>query len=344
MKQVIAWLADSNGTGGQAAVTSEVISVILETLARVYTIQYAKSGRNKFFCYMSSIVILVAKISNRSLIYFTPSRSVLGALRDVPVYFCSLFVKVIAHVHGDDLDTLLSRGMLGRLLLKFYKRIELVVVPTIVVKAKLEKLGLTNVFVVENYSLNIPVDPEAITSSVTERYVWNSNIISTKGFFEFAEAYRLLPVPYRLPVDIFGEVIGSKMLSRLDTEKEFFKISKELGFFYRGVLPRAELVLEISSRDLVVLPSYGECQPLAVIDAMVQGAALVLSDWDSMQDVSKGYANVTFTQISPHCIVKALMHAVDRQHSNTGLSNDMKAARKRFCLLRFRREIAGLFE
>jgi glycosyltransferase involved in cell wall biosynthesis len=92
------------------------------------------SGNNPFFIkfFRNSVILVVVFwrviTGGWAVIYFTPSRSVLGAFRDLSLLIAAFLYRkitgkkpiIVAHLHGSDLDEFLSKTIMGRLIRNFY--------------------------------------------------------------------------------------------------------------------------------------------------------------------------------------------------------------------------------
>ncbi|MDA8654332.1 glycosyltransferase [Alphaproteobacteria bacterium] len=125
------------------------------------------------------------------------------------------------------------------------------------------------------------------------KIAWNSNIIYSKGFFNAASYIENL---YAQGIDVEFHVFGIPMacdyMNLVDCEKQFRSFLNVPWFIYRGQLSRSEVIEAVADCSIVTLPSFyaSECQPLALIDAMVLGKYLLVSDTPAITATCSGYS------------------------------------------------------
>lgn len=255
------------------------------------------------FNYISSVFSLFINIfvfhkSNR--IYLVCSRTPLGFLRDLPVFiFAILGIHLIVHVHGSDLPKLFSYPFWGRIILFFYKFSHRIVCPnSLAVDYIRSCLPLVSISHCDNFAPSLNASPALSgvsqafdsvpllrlsgSSSPFLRFVWNSNIMSSKGILEVLEAFVRLESEYNYHVELI--VLGSLIA---DSEMGLKELRNRINCytlydFIRFIGPVAPDVAEafLSMSDVCILNTRypTECQPISLLSAMVLGKVVVCSN------------------------------------------------------------------
>ena len=79
-----------------------------------------------------------------------------------------------------------------------------------------------------------------------------------------------------------------------ECEKKFRSFLNIPWFIYKGQISRSEVIEALTECSVVTLPSFyaSECQPLALIDAMVLGKYLLVSDTPAISATCFGYPGI----------------------------------------------------
>ena len=131
----------------------------------------------------------------RPRIYIVGSRSALGFLRDIPALIPSfLGFNVYVHVHGCDLQKLLSSPLLGNIACYLYSRIHIILPKLLCLPSRYTGTWLV---LFQFSSRNNYNDSEVSRYVSTDKltFVWNSNLLSSKGIVEALEAFRRFSLP-----------------------------------------------------------------------------------------------------------------------------------------------------
>lgn len=278
-------------------------------------------------------------------LYLVCSRSNAGFLRDVPALLAArVGIRTVVHVHGSDIVDLLSNRWLSPLARALYARCEVVVPSSHLIEPLRTRLS-SSIHLCENYLVSGPVDAggETKTNGHPFTVLWNSNVMASKGFFDLVEAMgQVHSEGQHVRLIVLGEPLadeemtGKEVASRLKTLSTFDWIN------YRGKIPSSEVAAMILEADAVALPSRysSECQPLALIQAMCAGKALVISDTPALQATAGDYPAHFVPVRSMSAIVEALRdlcRAKQAGHADFASAREEAAAvaRVRFSTARF---------
>ena len=110
------------------------------------------------------------------------------------------------------------------------------------------------------------------------------------------EIRRLRESGLEISIEIFGSVIGCEYASQSECQKAINPYLDEEWVMFHGAKSRQDVIEALKSSDIVWLPSFyqSECQPLALIDAMVMGNFLIVSDSPALRATVGSYAGVLF--------------------------------------------------
>ena len=350
MAKIIIWSPSWLDTNGQAIVTKRVV----ESLADVAWIPavYKKSDRNSARHFLSAIWTLWATLLFRrpAAIYVVCSRSNIGFLRDIPALLPALFgARVIVHVHGSDLVDLLSGRRVSGLARLLYKRCELII-PSSHMLEPLEALNLRSVVLCENFFIGEQVEDDTEADAARFDVLWNSNLISTKGFFRLVDAMSLLNVSgtsatlhaLGAPIDD-ADLAGDALQCAVDSAFNYGWAT------YHGRVTPTEAYRLVENAHIVALPSHysSECQPLAIIQAMCAGKRIIIQSTPALRATIGSYPATAVSTKSAEELRNAVEAQINDIHSGQAATlapskDDIKYARYRFSVERFDEQIAKI--
>lgn len=337
---MIIWAQTVNKITGQSKVTDAVIGLRLHT----HLIRFSLS-----FSYILAVIKLyLIVISNRSqMIYFVPSRSYLGMLKDLPILLLSLFgVKVIAHLHGSDVVKFLTVMKRYPVLRYAYKRMSYISPSEIITKALQEKcyrcVTIENFYDNSDLHRSKPWFAEDVILENKYLIVWNSNIMASKGVFEVLEAVENL---YALGSDVhlclFGVPIADNEMELCEVRNRLIDYTGKAFVSYFGARPKHDVYSVLERAHTVALPSRypTECQPLGLIEAMLQNCNVVVANRDVLIETVGRYENVIVVDPTTESISSGLLQSI-----NLPLKQCDSVTRDRFSFSRFSREFKSFLQ
>ena len=174
--------------------------------------------------------------------------------------------------------------------------------------------------------------------------VWNSNIIESNGFFKTAVYLKnLYEKGISLEFIVFGEPMACENMSLARCTQDLSYLFGLPWFKFYGRVDRAKLIKLMTSCHIVALPSdyLSECQPLALIDAMVLGKYLLISNNKAIQATCRGYSGCSILSehrvLSGETLVQKTAKYLPKSASEAQISSD------RFSKERFNSEFAKFF-
>jgi len=269
-------------------------------------------------------------------IYIVASRSPLGFLRDCPALFFGFFgFKVVAHIHGCDLHYLLSKPFLGRLVSSLYRRVVIVVPSSYCADQLRGKLSCVGIFDVCNpviapnhcgasYGREFPARRKDVV-----RFIWNSNIMASKGILEVLDAFCMLASvvsPSSFSLTVLGSVLSDNEMNQSDLQARLTQYrNKSFIEFVGRVEPLVAQEYLYSSHVVILNSRYSsECQPLALVDAMINQKLIVSSSTPQLRECLDGYP-VSFIS-NPHSS-ESVFKAVSESYRLSGDVSHLLALR-----------------
>lgn len=257
---------------------------------------------------------------------FVKNIIVLLSVNGMKIYFPYLyflkkiFKKNIYHdVIGGNLDELVKKIPN---LKKYLVTINVNLVETMVLKSKLEGLGITNCEVIPNFKrLKIENEKKYITDGKTTfNFCTFSRVMEDKGITEAAEAINYLNKKYQKKFSLYLDIYGP-------VEKEYKnqlnKLIKNENISYKGIVPYDETTQILKNYDVLLFPTKwkGEGFPGTIIDAFSAGLPVIASDWNSNSEIVKNKKNglIFPTKDNP-----TLMSAVETLILNVDLIKKME--------------------
>lgn len=289
-KVKIVWSPDINNVNGQNVVTETVYKNLDGTVLITYP---SGSSIRSIFLWLFSVAKFyrVCFSSDVHLLYIVNSRTVHGFFRDTPILFLSIFYKSFLHCHGSDILHLKDKKFLGPIVTFFYKK-STVIVPSTHLDDILKDDFKT--LVLENFS-NCAAQPKSTVGQKCT-ILWNSNLIKSKGILDFLDCLINSEEFNRgeARVLILGAYVAENGFSKTQIQAAFEeKIAKVncARVKFLGAVTKNNSDILIGNTDWVILPSRypSECQPLAIIEAMVRGKGLVLWDTPALRATACGY-------------------------------------------------------
>lgn len=310
MGKLAVWTTDLSDVTGQNIVTRRVIGIQGDNLGRVYA--YPSNGLLSIprTLWQASRLMASLVFGRHGGVYVVCSRSTIGFFRDVlPLLTSRLGARVVVHVHGSDFPWLLKRPVVGALARWLYGTCE-VIVPSSHLREPLAAFHFRRFSVCENFAEGEVGDTRSVHEPDDDSLtvLWNSNIMASKGLIELVEGMKILRKE--------GAVIKLVLLGRPigDAEKQesemhsYVEGLRHLDWVeVRGVVPPGDLFRFIIESDVIALPSEynSECQPLAVIQGMLAGKSLLVTNSAAMRATVGDYPAI-FVEKMPFSICEAI--------------------------------------
>jgi glycosyltransferase involved in cell wall biosynthesis len=230
------------------------------------------------------------------MVYFSSSRSVLGAVKDIClINIASVFkVKLVNHVHGYDFENLLlNRPLFFKNLVEFsYNKVHTTIVLLDCMKWPFERFKKMHIEVLPNFydpALDESEQHMQLKHQSPVEILYFSNIMQTKGIIELIDAFILLSKSNsNVKLNIVGEFIGDKGCSAREIKTIFYeRIKNEDNIIYHGILTGTEKSKMLFSNAIFILPTYymSEAFPISIIEAMRAGCAIITTRHNCLPDI-----------------------------------------------------------
>lgn len=349
--RIAIWTADYSITTGQAIVTRQVVNNDRLGKMRAYVYGVGARGAPSWAV---AFIRLWADIAARrfTTLYLVCSRSNLGLFRDLPALLAARAgIRTVVHSHGSDIVDLLTTRHLSPIARWLYSPCEIVVDSAHLLDPVRQALPGPTVHLCENFAgMKISKDPATRANRLT--VLWNSHIMVTKGFFDTVDAITMLREE-GLPIHLIaaGNPIADAEMTKTQLAARLAALASEEWIEFMGIVQPSTMPSLMAMADAVALPSYyeSECQPLALIDAMCAGKAIVAADTPSLRATIGSYPATFTPPKSVKDIAGALRaHFARKKDEHDSLIVDHAEgallARERFAIDRFDQRITEILK
>lgn len=333
------WTADYSITTGQAIVTRQVVNNSRLQGMRAYVFGVGGQG---ILSWVTAFIHLWVDITAGRLktLYVVCSRSNLGFFRDLPALLAARAgVRTVVHSHGSDIVDLLTTRALSGFARSLYVRCEIVVDSSHLLDPVRQAVPGAKVHLCENFAGMMLIDDPA-TQDDRLTVLWNSHIMASKGFFHTIDAIRMLRedgVPIHLIAA--GNALADIEMTKEEATGLLAPLAAEEWIDLVGIVRPTDMPGLMARADVVALPSYyeSECQPLALIDAMCAGKAIVIADTPSLRATIGQYPAAVTRPKSVADIAAALQSFFARKSDNKDAlieshAEGARSARERFAV------------
>ncbi len=284
--------------GGQA-IMSEIVRKVLNP---IYVIDLNVEGKK-----IPNIIIII-KIAyyilfrKPDLIYFTCSRSRMGAIRDIILLFLARFqnIKTINHLHGNEIQDILYPHYFKLIVKRAYQGID----TTLFVSRK-----QADDFPISNPCMKKVVIPncydkvfdditwarkELVIDKFEINILFISFLMESKGIFVALEVFERLATEYsHLKFNVAGDFRSDYLSSSSDVKVKFFNKWEVLTsrfpdrFIYHGVVTGKKKRDLFLKNDILFFPTFFKTESfgLVIIEAMRSGNVVVASDFNNISEL-----------------------------------------------------------
>lgn len=352
MTKVVIWSADVGPIHGQGIITEYVSNWILPKIGTLSIYKYkAGFGLTAFFSWLYSVLgaWMYCLFNKKVVVYVVCSRSTFGFIRDVPILLLSrLGVKLIVHSHGGDIYDLLKQRWYSGIAMFVYQKSFL-----IVSNKPLENQCLTaipNVQTIENYISSDSGRNRANLNKVPLVVGWNSNVMASKGFFDCAEAIRLVnDIGHKVTFKSIGRLVDDEIMGMHELNINLSKYKKFPWFEYYGPVSQRASIDFINECHAIALISKSEAQPFAIIEAMCSGAYVIISDIPALTFTVGNYpASIVqldqIEELTRSIVDLNILLNNKRETLQKKLDIGAESARNRFSKDRFSKDMIDVFK
>lgn len=337
---------------GQNIVTRKVLDILAKN-KKLIRLSYKDGFGFHIFGYFLKIIkiYLILLVKSPDFIYLVCSRSFFGFIRDLPILIISKFgYRVIVHVHGSDFKNIFVNKYISSLAKFLYKNCE-IIIPSNHLRNDIKENLFKKVYLCENFvdqDLANYDDKNNLMTIKDEVFnvLWNSNIISSKGFFETFEAIDFLNNKgYNIKFLVLGEPLGDLELSRQNVIEKLNLYNQKRWFDRHNVVKRINLKKILLNVNAVILPSSypSECQPLSIIEGMIFCKHIIIKNTKALKNTIGNYP-AELVERDKLIIANALKACINKDSSTiTNRMKEGKNALKRFSYNFFESKIKDIF-
>lgn len=332
----------------------------VQALDEIYTTKVIDFSRRKngvrFFLDLIFFLIsvpLVLITFRPTKIYFLCSRSFLGGLRDI--YLLLLFrmssADVYNHLHGSDFAEYFSlqSNWLKKIIKFLYKRVKYHAVLINGMQEQLEAVSSpANIMVINNFfedfsKLSHKPKIEGLRDGLSICFL--SSICQSKGVFDIIDAFKIFE--QRQP-EAKLQIAGAPIDDEFGDAKSYYEkllkaTSSNKSIEYLGELNKSEKYDLLIRSDIFCLPSSfrSEAVPLAIIEAMAAGCAIIVYDHKYLSMVVKDGVNGFVTaKNTPKNLAECLIQLASDSNLRRRISKfNMEHAKLKFSEAKYKAEI-----
>lgn len=296
-----------NAVGGQTVKTREIFNLMcvkygVDNVRLIDTFKWKCKIIKVFFNFLQLSMI------SEKIIILPAQRGVQILSQLISIIKRIATVKIYYDVIGAWLpDKLQDDSKLLKSILKY----DGIWVETKTMKNRLNQLGLTNVFVINNFkNLKIITEREApINTNIPLKICTFSRVLKEKGIEDAIEAITYINKKYssiQFILDIYGKIDS-------EYEKKFICLSKQFPSFiaYKGVVNAYNSVSILKEYSILLFPTHYRTEgiPGSIIDAYFAGLPIVSAKWQNFSDViDEGITGFGYTMLDNNEMIKVLEH------------------------------------
>ena len=266
--------------------------------------------------------------NNYEFIYLVCSRSFFGFIRDLPILLLSKTNnKVIVHVHGSDFPNIFKMKFLKKISKLSYANCEIILVSKHL-KNNLKNFKFKKIHICENF-VGKKIQEFSESNNIIQKknnqkfkILWNSNILSSKGFFETYEAIKILyEQNNKIEFIVLGKLIKDSENTLKELKFKYLKLKKTPWFTEINQVDRDEYKKIILKSNLIILPSTykSECQPLSIIEAMIFQKHVIINNTIALKTTVGNYP-AEITKRNKKSIARSIIKCME---------NDLSSVQKR---------------
>jgi glycosyltransferase involved in cell wall biosynthesis len=293
--------------------------------------------------------------NRRSLVYFCAARSLMGVLKDAIVVGLAKLTgaTIVNHLHGSDFRAFYEGcGRLGRALVRsVYRGVDCSIVLHESMRDQYAGFDTMHVALIGNcvddaFRLGVREGARKIfTADTPLKVLFLGNILPDKGFLDLIEGVETaIRGGARVELMIAGQETAGTFAEALRGRfGENYALPD--GIRFCGPLFGAAKIAAFREAHLFALPSHyaSEAVPLAALEAMVSGCALLLSTWRYLPQVFAEAGAVFVEPRAPSAIAAQLIRLDSDRKALAALGDhNFDHAEKRYSEHTFKAELAAL--
>lgn len=240
----------------------------------------------QFYQLLSKIRKEVKRI-RPELVYVTPNAKGGAFYKDFIVIqmLKSMGCKVVVHYHNKGVSLRQDKTIDNLLYRTFFKKLKVILLAEALYADVQKYVPRKDVFICPN---GIPealtAEPSAIRHNAIPKLLFLSNLLIDKGVFTLLDACKILKEKgYQFTCDFVGGETADINAERFNQEVAIRGVNECVC--YKGKKYGAEKEEMLKSVDLFILPTYNECFPLVLLEAMQQGLPCISTNEGGIADI-----------------------------------------------------------
>ena len=268
-------------------------------------------------------------------------------LKDAPfVRLCKLFGRqVVIHQHNKGMSAYVDRKPYNRMLPKVYDGAKVILLSWRLYPDISRVVDKENVFICPNGVSCSDVKSAGEAGDAVPHLLFLSNLIESKGVLKLLDALAILK---KAGLSFKCDIVGSET-KEIDSDSLLAQIgARDLSrdVIYHGPKNGTEKDRFLDSSDVLVLPTYYDCFPLVLLEAMAHGLPVVTTEEGGIPDiVSDGVNGFICKRRDPvslaECMRKLL---IDKDLRNRMGQKGREIYLERFTQEIFEKRMAGILQ
>lgn len=298
---------------------------------------------------ITSLKLLLILCTRRiDIVYFTCSRTFLGAMKDFWLLFFAGYIfnkKIITHLHGSDFKSFYySQGnFTKKIFLKLYSKVNIGIVLSENMSEQFEMLNQIRIKVLHNFYDPVLDKGNDILDKKENRIVisYFSNIMYSKGIFVALDSLKPLLKKYPLiDFHIAGKFLGDDYMNDLEVENHFFDsidMYKQIKYF--GQVQGDEKKIFLMNSDIMIFPSFYKSEAFAVsiLDAMRAGNIIITTKQGYHHSIIKSGNGIVINDANTNSLTNAIESLlIDWKNIENIKFNNIKEAKNNYSLSKFK--------